>query len=108
MKFSFFGGIFFVFIVWYLLFYYLGRKNRGTVIKVPAFVSIIFGAPIGIGRMSIESLLANISNLVSLFIGIIFYFLTNQLTALKVYCGTLIITFLITNIVSGIVEKDLF
>jgi hypothetical protein len=68
-------------LLWFSLNYviaYFKAKSEEHLVQVPKYISILFGAPVGIGIMPVFYLLFNSANFISLIIGVCVYFFVDK------------------------------
>lgn len=85
---------------------YSKAKEKENVVKVPKIVSILFGAPIGIGVIPEFVLLYGIANIISLIVGLTCYFFIGKKVGGGIYIYTWIALTLIVTIYDLIKYKD--
>jgi hypothetical protein len=88
-------------LLWFFInyiFLYFKSKREGELIEVSNAISLIFGAPVGIGIMPKYSLLLNFANLTSLILGLLFYYLFDKTIGGNVYIFSWIILVIIVAI----------
>ncbi len=66
------------FLVNYIWVYFRSREEPKNIVKTPRVLSILLGAPIGVGRMPIADLLYGTVNIVSFFSGALVYLLMDK------------------------------
>lgn len=66
------------FLVNYIWVYFRSRQEPKNIVKTPIVLSILLGAPIGVGRMPISDLLYGTVNIVSFISGLLVYFLMDK------------------------------
>jgi hypothetical protein len=68
-------------VLWFLIIYlltYFKAKKEANIIKVPNFISLLFGSPIGAGFLPIFTLLCGIANMISFIVGLACYFIIDE------------------------------
>lgn len=73
-----------LFLAIYLVTYFKAKKEE-NIIKVPNYISLLFGAPIGIGFMPIFTLLSSFANMVSFIVGLACYFIIDKGLGVNIY-----------------------
>ncbi|MHC1681585.1 MAG: hypothetical protein AB6733_01275 [Clostridiaceae bacterium] len=95
--------------LWFSLNYviaYFKAKSEEHLVKVPKYISILFGAPVGIGIMPEFIFLFNSANFISLIIGILVYFFIDKTLGGFTYAITFVTLFLIVTLYDAIKYKD--
>lgn len=65
--------------------YFKARGNKEHIMSVPKSISILFGAPIGIGKITANSLILGSANLISYLIALLIYFFYNKVFGTDMY-----------------------
>lgn len=96
-------------LLWFSLNYviaYFKAKSEEHLVKVPKYISILFGAPVGIGIMPEFYLLFNSANFISLIIGIQVYFFIDKTLGGITYAIAVVTLSLIAALYDAIKYKD--
>lgn len=65
--------------------YFKARENRDNVIDIPKSISILFGAPIGVGKMPQYYFFVGLANILSIIVSLIICFTVDKILGSEVF-----------------------
>lgn len=92
-------------IIFMIFFYIRSKLGHDYVIRVPKIISIIFGAPKGVGKMPLLFLLTNIGTIISLLVGLFVYFFIDKEISTLIYMYTFLALGCLSLIIEAIYVK---
>lgn len=94
------------FLINYIWVYFRSRQDPKNIVKTPIVLSILLGAPIGIGRMPISDLMYGTVNIVSFISGLVVYLLIDKELGGAVFSALWLVLALVVVLFDIIKYKD--
>ena len=95
-----------MYLIVFAICYISAKKSDSPLVKIPKIITIIFGAPVGVGRMPIYQFMICISNLVAFILTIASSTIFGTIIAMKVYLYTFVTLGVLVTLFQGFIQKD--